>query len=95
MKENDEIRMTNAELITNSEWVPHTSSMPRLPSLLDLFSAQGAYQPSLGQRPRGLEPSPVQALKARFIQRWYLGQAESRFQRWVLLCPRSWGVAPG
>ena len=95
MKENDEIRMTNAESITNSEWVAHASSVPRVAALLDLFSANGAYQPSLGQRPREVEPSRAQALKARFIQCWYLGQAESRFQRWILLCPRSWGVAPG
>ena len=86
--------MTNAELMTKSESVAHASSAPGSASLLDLFSANGAYQPSLGQRPRK-EPSPVQALKARFIQRWYLGQAESRFQRWALLYSRSWGVAPG
>jgi hypothetical protein len=88
--------MPNAELITNSEWVAHASRVLRSASLLDLFSANGgAYQPSLGQRPREVEPSRAQALKARFIQRWYLGQAESRFQRWVSLYSRSWGVAPG
>jgi hypothetical protein len=81
--------------MTKSERVPHASSVLRSAALLDPFSANGAYQPSLGQRPREVEPSRVQALKARFIQRWYLGQAESRFQRWVLLYPRSWGVAPG
>ena len=85
--------MTNAELITKSEWVAHACSMPReglavvnLPrsaSFLDLFHANGAYQPSLGQRPREVEPSRVEALKARFIQPWCLGQAESRFQRLV------------
>jgi hypothetical protein len=95
MKENDEIRMTNAESTTKSESVAHASSVPGSAALLDLFSANGAYQPSLGQRPREVEPSRAQALKARFIQRWYLGQAESRFQRWVLLYSRSWGVAPG
>jgi hypothetical protein len=31
-----------------------------------------------------LNRPPVEALKARFIQRWYVGQAESRFQRCVL-----------
>jgi hypothetical protein len=88
-------RQANAELMTNSEWVTKASTVLRLVGLLDLFSANGAYQPSLGQRPREVEPSPVQALKARFTQPWCLGQAESRFQRWVLLYSRSWGVAPG
>jgi hypothetical protein len=87
--------MTNAESMMKSESVAHASSVPGSAALLDLFSANGAYQPSLGQRPREVEPSRAQALKARFIQRWYLGQAESRFQRWVLLYSRSWGVAPG
>jgi hypothetical protein len=87
--------MTNAELMTNSEWVAHASSEPRSASLLDLFSANGAYQPSLGQRPREAEPFQIQALKARFIQAWGLGQAESRFQRWVFVYRHSWGVAPG
>ena len=78
--------MTNAELMTKSEWVAHACSLlregfavvnlPRSASPLDLFSANGAYQPSLGQRPREVEPSRVEALKARFIQRWYLGQAD-------------------
>jgi hypothetical protein len=105
MKENDEIRMTrlwqpparqaNDEVMTKSESVAHASRVLRSASLLDLFGANGAYQPSLGQRPRDVEPSRAQALKARFIQRWYLGRTESRFQRWVLLCPRSWGAAPG
>ena len=82
--------MTNAELIRKSEWVAHACSMPReglvvvnLPrsaSLLDLFNANGAYQPSLGQRPREVEPSRVEALKAPFIQPWCLGQADTRFQ---------------
>ena len=69
--------------MTKSEWVPQASSVPRLASLLDLFNANGAYQPSLGQRPREVEPSRVEALKARFIQPWCLGQAEPHFQRLV------------
>jgi hypothetical protein len=80
--------------MTKSEWVAHACSMPRSASSLDLFSANGAYQPSLGQRPREVEPSWVQALKARFIQRWGLGQAESRFQRWVLVYLRIPGALP-
>jgi hypothetical protein len=80
--------------MTNSECETHACSGQRSAFPLDLFSANGAYQPSLGQRPRVVEPPRAQALKVRFIQRWYLGQTESRFQRWVLLCPRSWGVAP-
>ena len=96
--------MTNAELMTKSEWVAHACSMPRegfavvnLPrsaSLLDLFNANGAYQPSLGQRPREVEPSRVEALKARFIQPWCLGQAESRFQRLVAGVIRIPGALP-
>ena len=96
--------MTNAELMTKSEWVAHACSMPReglavvnLPrsaSLLDLFNANGAYQPSLGQRPREVEPSRVEALKARFIQPWCLGQTESRFQRLVADVIRSPGALP-
>ena len=68
--------MTNAELMTKSEWVAHACSMPRSASLLDLFNANGAYQPSLGQRPREVEPFQIEALKARFIQPWCLGQAD-------------------
>ena len=58
-------------------------NLPRSASFLDLFHANGAYQPSLGQRPREVEASREEALKARFIQPWCLGQAESRFQRLV------------
>jgi len=86
--------MTSAELMTKSKWVADACSplregfavvnLPRSASLLDLFNANGAYQPSLGQRPREVEPSQVEALKARFIQPWCLGQAESRFQRLVV-----------
>ena len=63
-------RQANAELMTNSEWVVHTCSplregfavvnLPQSASLLDLFNANGAYQPSLGQRPREVEPCRVQ-----------------------------------
>ena len=71
-------------------------NLPRSASLLDLFNANGAYQPSLGQRPREVEPSRVEALKARFIQPWCLGQADTRFQRLVAgVNSNSWGVAPG
>jgi len=104
MTDNDEIRMTNAELMMKSEWVPHASRMPRegfpvvnLPrsaSLLDLSSANGAYQSSLGQRPREVQPPGVQALKARFIQSWCLGQSESRFQRLVAGVIRIPGALP-
>ena len=96
MKGNDEIRMTNAELMTKSEWVAHACSMLRerfavvnLPlsaSLLDLFNANGAYQSSLGQRPREVEPSRVEALKARFI--------EPRFERLVAGVIRIPGTLP-
>ena len=104
MKENDEIRMTNAESMTKSEWVMHACSplrqgfavvnLPRSASLLDLFNANGACQPSLGQRPREVEPSLVEALKARFIQPWCLGQGESRFQRLVAGVIRIPGALP-
>jgi hypothetical protein len=93
MKENDEIRMMNAELMTKSEWVAHVCGIPRSASLLDLFNATGAYQLSLGQPPREVEPCRVQALKARFIQRWY-GKAESRFQRLVAGVIRIPGALP-
>ena len=66
----------------------------RSASLLDLFNANGAYQPSLGQRPREVEPSRVEALKARFIQPWLLGQSESRFQRLVADVIRIPGALP-
>jgi hypothetical protein len=104
MKENDEIRMTNAGLMTRSEWVVHTCSalregfavvdLPRSASLLDLSNANGAYQFSLGQRPREVEPSQVEALKARFIQRWCLSQTESCFQRLVADVIRNPGALP-
>jgi hypothetical protein len=86
--------MTNAELMTKSERVAHVCSTPRSASLLDLFIANGAYQPSLGQRPREVEPSLIEALKARFMQRWYLGKAESRFQRLVAGVIRIPGALP-
>ena len=69
-------------------------NLPGSASLLDLFNANGAYQPSLGQRPREVEPSRVEALKARFIQPWRLGQAESRFQRLVAGVIRILGALP-
>jgi hypothetical protein len=69
-------------------------NLPRSASLLDLFNANGAYQPSLGQRPREVEPSRIQALKARFIQRCYLGQTEPRLQRLVADVIRIPGALP-
>ena len=83
MKENDEIRMTNAELMTKSEWVAHACSMPRSASPADLFNANSAYQPSLGQRPREVEPSRVEALKARFIQPWSSVRLNRAFSAWL------------
>lgn len=91
---NAELITTNAELMVKSEWETHASSVLRLAALLDLFSANGAYQPSLGQRPREVDPSRVQALKARFIQRSYLGKTESRFQRLVAHVIRIPGALP-
>jgi hypothetical protein len=105
MKENDEIRMTrlwqpparqaNAELMTKSEWVAHACSRPRSASPLDLFSANSAYQLSLGQRPREVEPSQVQALKVRFIQRDTSVRLNRAFSAWFWFtfeflgrCPR-------
>ena len=71
-------------------------NLPRSASLLDLFNANGAYQPSLGQRPREVEPSRVEALKARFIQPWCLGQADIALSALGCRCnSNSWGVAPG
>jgi hypothetical protein len=49
-------------------------NLPRSAFLLDPFNANGACQP------RKVEPSRVEALKARFIQPWCLGQAEPHFQ---------------
>jgi hypothetical protein len=69
-------------------------NLPRSAFLLDLFNANGTYQPSLGQRPRKVEPCRVEALKARFIQPWCLGQAESRFQRLVVGVIRIPGALP-
>jgi hypothetical protein len=79
--------MTNAELMTKSECVAHACSMPRSASLLDLFNANGAYQPSLGQRHREVKPCRVEALKARFIQPWFLSQADTRFRAGVIRIP--------
>ena len=96
--------MTNAELMTKSKWVAHACSqlregfavvnLPRSAALLDPFSANSAYQPILGQRPREVEPCRIKALKARFIQRWILGQTESRFQRLVADVIRIPGALP-
>jgi hypothetical protein len=91
--------------MTKSEWVVHACSplreafavvnLPRSASLLDLFNANGAYQPSLGQRPREVEPSQVQALKVRFIQRDTSVRLNRAFSAWFWFtfeflgrCPR-------
>ena len=96
--------MMNAELTTKSEWVAHACTSLRegfavvnlrgSASLLDLSNANGAYQPSLGQRTREVEPSRVEALKARFIQPRCLGQADTRFQRLVAGVIRIPGALP-
>ena len=104
MKENDEIRMTNAELMTKSEWVARACTslregfavvnLPRSASLLDPLNANGACQPSLGQRPRKVEPSRGRSAESAFHPAWYLGKAESRFQRLVAGVIRIPGALP-
>jgi hypothetical protein len=53
------------------------------------LNANGALQPSLGQRPRAFISVKTTSAESA------IHRVESRFQRWLCLLPDTWGDAPG